>query len=226
MFSADITNSTDHTLYQCLNSTVFIKEEPVTGLIYVTQDTESSIMRINATSGETTQIPIPASIGSTPVGMRTAYGPMNGVWLSLAGNITGGSGSFGHIGSTGELQFFQLKKPQLGTNARLLHIADASTTAGGPALWLLSTLLLSTSSPDALIRVTFDETVSSVTGEEYISMLTQTAMVHRVVPVGATVLVSQLHTFTLTQLVYNNTIAGQWLPAESSSNTTVFNQAG
>ncbi|KAH8807436.1 hypothetical protein F5884DRAFT_789244 [Xylogone sp. PMI_703] len=226
VFSADISNSTDKTLYQCLNSPVFIAEEPTTKLIYVTQDTASSIMRINTTSGETTQLPIPPNVGSTPVGMTTAHGPMNGVWFSLAGNATGGSGSFGHIGSTGELQFFQLQRPYLGTNAGLLHIADASTMAGGPALWLLSTSLLSTNSPDALIRVTFDETVSSITGEEYISMLTQNAMVHRVVPMDATVLVSQLHTFTLSQLTYNNTIAGRWLPAESISNTTVYAEAG
>jgi hypothetical protein len=226
VFSADISNSTDQVLYQCLNSPVFIKEEPATKLIYVTQDTDSSIMRINVTSGETAQLPIPPNIGSTPVGMATAYGPMNGVWFSLAGNATGGSGSFGHIGSTGELQLFQLKEPQLGTNAGLLHIADASTVVGGPALWLLSTSLLSTNSPDALIRVTFDAAITSITGEEYISMLTQNAMVHRVVPMDATVLVSQLHTFTLTQLMYNNTVAGQWLPAEAISNTTVYNEAG
>lgn len=76
-------------------ATVFVKEEPTTKLIYVTQDTDSSIMRINTTSGETTQLQIPPAVGSTPVGMTTAYGPKNGLWFSLAGNTTGGSGSFG-----------------------------------------------------------------------------------------------------------------------------------
>jgi virginiamycin B lyase len=226
VFSADTANATDKVLYPCLKSPVFIKEEPTTRLIYVTQDTESSIMRINVTSGETAQLPIPPQFGSTPVGMTTAHGPLGGVWFSLAGNATGGSGSFGHIGSTGELRFFQLKKPMLGTNAGLLHIADASTLAGGPALWLLSTSLLSTDSADALIRVTFDDAITSVTGEEYISMLTQNAMVHRIVTLDATVLVSQLHTFTLAQLVYNNTVAGQWLPAEAIGDTTVYDEAG
>lgn len=226
VFSADVANTTDTVLYPCLNSPVFIQEEPTTRLIYVTQDAASSIMRINVTSGETAQLPIPPEVGSTPVGMTTAYGPLSGVWFSLAGNATGGSGSFGHIGSTGELQFFQLKKPLLGTNAGLLHIADASTAEGGPALWLLSTSLLSTHSADALIHVTFDDAITSVTGEEYISILTQNAMAHRVVALDATVLVSELHTFTLAQLVYNNTAAGQWLPAEVVSDTTVYDEAG
>jgi virginiamycin B lyase len=50
-------------------------------------------------------------------------------------------------------------------------------------------------------------------------------MAHRVVPMDSTVLVSQLHTFTLTQLTYNNTVAGKWLPAESVSDDTVYTEA-
>ncbi|KID59318.1 uncharacterized protein G6M90_00g079050 [Metarhizium brunneum] len=223
VFSANMTNTTDQKLYPCLNSPVFIQEDPTTKLIYVTQDTDSSIMRINQTSGETVQLPIPPSIGRTPVGMTTVSGPLAGVWFSLAGNSTGGSGSFGRVTSTGELQFFRLRAPQLRASSGLLHVADASTEEGGPALWLLSTSLLSSKSPDALIRVSFDAAVTSVTGEEYIAMLTQNAMVHRVVPLAATVLVSQLHTFALAQLTYNNTIAGQWLPADVANNTAVYN---
>ncbi|MCJ1346857.1 hypothetical protein MMC31_005075, partial [Peltigera leucophlebia] len=226
VFSADVSNTTDTALYPCLNSPVFIQEEPTTRLIYVTQDTASSIMRINITNGKTAQLPIPPEVGSTPVGMTTVSGHLRGLWFTLAGNAAGGSGSFGHIGPTGNLRFFQLKKPMLGTNAGLLHIADASTAENGPALWLLSTSLLSTNSADALIRVTFDDAITSVTGEEYISILTQNAMVHRIVTLDATVLVSELNTSTLAQLTYNNTVAGNWLPAKSISDTTVYDEAG
>ncbi|EAQ85655.1 hypothetical protein CHGG_06908 [Chaetomium globosum CBS 148.51] len=214
VFSADIDNAADRVLYPCLNSPVFIQEEPTTRLIYVTQDVASSIMRINVTSGETTQLPIPPDVGSTPVGMTTVSGPLMGLWFTLAGNAAGGSGSFGRIEPTGELQFFQLREPMLGANAGLLHIADASTIDSGPALWLLSSSLLSSNSADALIRVTFDQAVTAVAGEEYISMPTQNAQVHRVVTLDATVLVSELRTFTLAQLTYKNTVAGKWVPAE------------
>ncbi|CAG7972271.1 unnamed protein product [Penicillium salamii] len=195
-----------------------------TGLIYVTQDNDSSIMRINATSGETKQMHIPPSVGNTAVGMISATGPLGGVWFTLAGNATGGTGTFGHIGASGKMQFFKLKHPLLGTNAGLLHIADASTAAG-PALWLLSTSLLSTESPNALIRVTFDDAMKSIADEEYISMLTQNAMVHRILPLNHTVLVSELHTFTLAQLSYKNTVAGKWLPAQAVTNTSVYTEA-
>ncbi|KAH6641851.1 hypothetical protein F5144DRAFT_545846 [Chaetomium tenue] len=215
VFWADIDDPTSSNgLYPCLNSPVFIQEEPTTRLIYVTQDVESSIMRIDVTSGETTQLPIPPDVGNTPVGMTTASGPLLGLWFTLAGNAAGGSGSFGHIGPEGKLQFFQLKEPMLGANAGLLHIADASTLDSGPALWLLSSSLLSPNSADALIRVRFDKAVTSVAGEEYISMPTQNAQVHRVVALDATVLVSELRTSTLAQLTYKNTVAGKWLPAE------------
>ena len=112
------------------------------------------------------------------------------------------------------MQFFELRDPFLGSNAGLLHIADASTSAGGPAMWLLSTSLLSTTSADALIRVTFDDDITSIAGVEYIAVPTQGSWVHRVATIGDTVLVSQLHTFTLAQLTYENTVAGEWLPAQ------------
>ncbi|CEL11275.1 hypothetical protein ASPCAL14378 [Aspergillus calidoustus] len=226
VFSADMhRNSTK--LYQCLNSPVFIAEEPATGLFYATQDNDSSIMRINVTSGETSQIPIPPSVGNNAVGMISiASGPLRGVWFTLAGNATGGTGTFGHIGAEGKIKFFSLQHEILGGNAGLLHLADASTEADGPALWLLSTSLLSTNSPDALIRVTFDDSISSVNGEEYISMQTQNAKVHRVLPLKSSVMVSELNTFTLAQLKYNNTVAGQWLPAELASDDTVYAEAG
>jgi hypothetical protein len=52
-------------------------------------------MRINVTSGETAQRPIPSQFGKNPVGMITvASGPLSGVWFGLAGDATGGSGTF------------------------------------------------------------------------------------------------------------------------------------
>ncbi|KAL4911184.1 hypothetical protein BDW74DRAFT_142521 [Aspergillus multicolor] len=246
VFSADINNLTstkpENTLYPCLNSPVFIAEEPASGLIYVTQDTDSSIMRIDIATGETTQLPVPPAVGNNAVGMISiSSGPLRGVWFTLAGNATGGTGTFGHIVSNGTMRFFSLQNESLGGNAGLLHIADASpkhTHKNGtacapapesddsPALWLLSTSLLSTSSPDALIRVTFDETGSSITGEEYISMQTQNAMVHRILTLGRSVFVSELNTFTLAQLKYHNTVAGQWLPAEIASGENVYAVTG
>ncbi|KAJ5221041.1 uncharacterized protein N7469_009928 [Penicillium citrinum] len=225
VFSADVHNITDHKMYRAVNSPVFIKEDPTTGLIYVTQDNDSSIMRINVTSSETKQMHVPPGVGNNAVGMISAKGAMGGVWFTLAGNATGGTGTFGHIGHNGKMNFFTLKHPLLGVNAGLLHIADASTKDGGPALWLLSTSLLSTNSPDALIRVTFDSDIQAITGEEYISMPTQNAKVHRILPLDSTVFVSELYTFTLAQVTYNNTVAGQWLPAQAVTNNTIYTEA-
>ncbi|KAK5658668.1 hypothetical protein OQA88_2064 [Cercophora sp. LCS_1] len=222
-FSADVDNTTDTVLYPCSNSPVFIQEEPTSRLIYVTQDATSSIMSINVTNGETKQLPIPPAVGNNPVGMTTASGPLSGLWFVLAGNSTGGTGTFGRIDTTGELQFFTLQAPLLGTNAALLHLADASN-ADGPALWLLSTTLLSNASADALIRVTFNDAITEVSGEEYIALPTQNAWAHRIVTLDSTVMVSELHTFTLAQLSYNNTVAGQWLPAQALTDPTIYDQ--
>ncbi|KAH6856687.1 hypothetical protein B0I37DRAFT_443332 [Chaetomium sp. MPI-CAGE-AT-0009] len=229
VFSADVDNYyniTRHKLYECHESPLFIAEEPNTGLIYVTQDAESSIMQINVDTGKTAQFRIPSCIGNTPVGMTTASGPLSGLWFSLAGDANGGTGSFGHIGASGEPRFFRLRQPLLGANAGLLHIADASTAKDGPALWLLSTSLFSTNSADALIRVAFNATATAVTGEEYAVMPTQNSMVHRILPLHATVLVTELHTFKLAQLRYVNTDAGKWVPAEDIPGIWVMRTVG
>ncbi|KAI6715077.1 hypothetical protein B2J93_6006 [Marssonina coronariae] len=213
VFSTDISDleatNPEENLYLSLESPLFIQEEPTTKLIFVTQHISSSIMRIDLTRNETTQLPIPPGLGNTPVGMVTAYGPMKGVWFCLAGNADGGSGAFGRIDSDGKMKFFQLGKQHIGSSAGLVHIADASSADLGPALWLLSTSELSRNSTDTLIRVTFDEGVTSIIGEEYISMPTQNSWVHRLVALNSTVLVSQLNSFTLAQFSYKNTISGQ-----------------
>ncbi|KAJ5823746.1 hypothetical protein N7447_006086 [Penicillium robsamsonii] len=174
-------------------------------------------MRIKVTTGKTKQLPIPPSVGNTAVGMTTVHNPLSGVWFTLGGNATGGTGTFGHIGSEGKMKFFQLQHPMLGTNSGLLHIADAWSAVGEPALWLLSTSLLSSNSPDVLILVAFDDDITSIAGEEYISMLTQHSKVHRILTMDPTVLVSELSTFTLA-LTYSSTGPGEWLPAQSVSN--------
>ncbi|KAK1749772.1 hypothetical protein QBC47DRAFT_407644 [Echria macrotheca] len=227
VFSASLSNTSDTTLYPCLNSPVFIAQDPATKLVYATQDASSSIMRINTTDHSTSQLPIPPSVGVNPVGLTNALG--GGLWFTLAGNATGGTGTFGRINpAKNTLTFLQLKSPLLGTNAGLLHLADAASPPGdpAPALWLLSTSLLSNASADALIRVTLDADLENIVGEEYISIPTQNAMTHRVLTLDKTVMVSELHTFTLAQLAYNNTVAGEWLPAEAASNATVYDEAG
>ncbi|TLS26304.1 hypothetical protein PpBr36_04972 [Pyricularia pennisetigena] len=92
----------------------------------------------------------------------------------------------------------------LGFNAGLSHIADPSTETAGPGLWLLSTALLS----NALIRVGINGAVSAIIGEEYIAIPTPDARAHRTVVLNSTVMVSELRTYTLTQPVYKNEVAG------------------
>lgn len=211
-FSASVSDPSDTALYETLPSPVFIQQYPGTDTIYVTQDSASSIMRIDPSTSQTSQIPIPPAVGVNPVGMTAiATGPLKGLWFTLAGNATGGMGTFGRITQTGELQFFKLKTPWVAA-AGLLHVADASTE-GKPGLWVLGTSLLSAKSPDALAWVGFDEGGENVVGEEVVALGSQGSWAHRVVVLGRTVVVSELGTFTLAQLGYEGTVAGSWLPA-------------
>jgi len=227
VFSADVADTSDSILYPCLASPVFIQQDPSTKLVYVTQDAASAIMSINITSGVTAQIPIPPSVGNNPVGLITVSGSsrLAGLWFSLAGNATGGTATFGRIlPSTGALQFFTLSHPTLSKNTALLHLADASTP-DTPALWLLSTSLLSPNSPDALIHVTFNEAISKIASEEYISVPTQNAMLHRILKLDRTVVVSELNTFSIAQLAYEGAVAGGWKPAQTEGEAVVYDEA-
>ncbi|TQV93715.1 hypothetical protein IF1G_07447 [Cordyceps javanica] len=196
VFSADVANPADYRLYECLDSPAFIQQHPATGLVYVTQDRASSIMSIDGGSGATSQLWIPSRLGNTPVGMTALPqgSPLAGVWFGLAGNATGGTGWFGRINDYGEMNLFQVRHPNLGNHPGFVHVADATeqTDDGDAALWLLSTTQFSGKSADALVRVKFNEDASDAEFVEVISLAAQGAKMHRVLPVGKSVLVSEI----------------------------------
>lgn len=214
VYSAGLQNpENNYKLFSSQNSPVFIRPHPDNGDVYVTEDNSNSILRISAQTGETSQIPIDTKRGKTPVGMVTIErGPLRGVWFTLAGDANGGTGTFGRINSQGQIQYFQLSPKFQGSNAALLHIADGFDQTRGPVLWLLATSLLNPNSPDALIEVVFDPQGQNIYRQEFVAMLTQDAKMHRVITAGQTVLATQLHTFSLAQLTYQNMPPGQWLP--------------
>ncbi|MFC5946727.1 hypothetical protein ACFQH9_00365 [Pseudonocardia lutea] len=213
------TDPADRTLYECLPQPVFEAQEPASGLIYASQDASSSIMQIEPASGRTRQIPVPPEVGQNPVGLVRCEGRLEGVWVTLAGSDTASTGAFGRIRADGRPVWFRLSS-HLGRGAALLHLADATTPDGPPALWLLSTSLLNVNSPDALIHVTFNDDVTAVVNEEFVALPTQTAKAHRVLPLTKTVLVSEWNSSTVAQLEYTAATSGSWdkgLPAAAGT---------
>ncbi|KAF9916323.1 hypothetical protein BX616_004050 [Lobosporangium transversale] len=181
-------NTSDYTIYTAQPRPIFIAQHPLNNMFYTGQDNSASIMKIDPTTGVTTQIAIPADAGKTPVGMIT--GP-NGIWFTLLGDETSGTGTIGHIHADDTVTYHKLTSP-LGINAALLHLAFDLDHANTHALWLLSSSIINTNALDTIIRVSFDEQWQTIKNEDVMAMPTQQCKAHRVLITPSNVFATEL----------------------------------
>ena len=192
----DHTNEQDYELYEASPQPIFVAVHPRTGELYVSQDKSSQILRINRETGATSQIPMPAEHGATPVGLVPALGD---VWFVLLGPRPAGGSSFGRITGEEEITWFALPPPE-GAALGLLHLAFDPPGGEDPGAWLLSSSIVSKEAVDALIRVTFDPLYTHHESEHVSALPTQPCMAHRVLPLNQTVVATEMMTSTLAQL--------------------------
>ncbi|MCC3775958.1 hypothetical protein [Streptomyces sp. UNOB3_S3] len=195
----------DHTrperfrLFEAKPHPIFAARHPGSGDFYVSQDSASTILRIDPRSGRTTQTPVPAERGSTPVGLISGAGA---VWLVLLGTEETGTGTFGRIDEDGGIAWYRLRETR-GRSASLLHLAFEPQAAGRgrePVLWLLASSIVSDDARDQIIRVRFDASWNRIVEEEYAALPTQMCKAHRLLPLTNSVLATELTTFTVAQL--------------------------
>ncbi|MGW1073084.1 hypothetical protein [Streptomyces sp. NPDC002537] len=188
-----------HRLFEAKSQPIFAARHPVSGDFYVSQDSASSLLRIDPRSGRTSQIPVPAERGSTPVGLISGPG---GVWVVLLGTAEAGTGTFGRIDEDGRIDWHRLRDPQ-GHSAGLLHLAfDPPGTERGrePGLWLLGSSIVSDKVQDLIVRVRFDPSWTRIVGEGYAALPTQHCKAHRLLPLERSVLATELTTAKVAQL--------------------------
>ncbi|MEU5428790.1 hypothetical protein AB0H73_24820 [Streptomyces olivoreticuli] len=197
VLALDHTCPARHRLFEARRQPIFAARHPVSGDFYVSQDSASSLLRIDPRSGRTSQIPVPAEHGSTPVGLISGPG---GVWVVLLGTAEAGTGTFGRIDGNGQIDWHRLRDPQ-GHSAGLLHLAfDPPGTGRGPGLWLLGSSIVSDKARDLIVRVRFDPSWTRVVGEEYAALPTQRCKAHRLLPLERSVLATELTTARVAQL--------------------------
>ncbi|MDT0449679.1 hypothetical protein [Streptomyces hesseae] len=190
----------DHTrperfrLFEAKAHPIFAARHPGSGDFYVSQDSASTVLRIDPGSGRTSQMPIPAERGSTPVGL---IGGAGGVWVVLLGTDKAGTGTFGRIDEDGRITWHRLRAPQ-GRSASLLHLAFGRGRE--PMLWLLASSIVSDDARDLIIRVRFDSSWTRIVEEEYAALPTQMCKAHRLLPLANSVLATELTTATVAQL--------------------------
>lgn len=176
-------------LYGCSRRPIFVAKHDNSGMVYASLDKSSRIAAIDPASGEVTEAAVPADEGSTPVGL--VAGPDGNVWFVLLGGSSGGTGSFAKILDDGSIVWYRLTAMS-GSSAGLLHLAWGTTADGEDVLWLLASSISSMMLPNAVIRVTFDGGFERIATQQSYSLPTQMSMAHRVVPVGASLYVSEM----------------------------------
>lgn len=174
-------NTTNYDHYPALPRPIFVAQHPLNKNFYSSQDNSAKIIKIDTATKKTSQIEIPASVGATPVGLIS--GP-KGVWFTLLGSSTEGTGTIGFIGANDVVVPFKLKS-QLGQNASLLHLTFDMNADSNKTLWLLSSSIINSKALDMIIKVTFDAEWTSIVSEEVTVMPTQQNKAHRIIQTAA-----------------------------------------
>ncbi|CAG8624826.1 32502_t:CDS:1 [Gigaspora margarita] len=189
-------NPKDYNLYQGVVHPIFVAQHPINKMFYSSEDDSSKIMKINPATGETTQINVNASAGTTPVGMIS--GP-KGIWFALLGSKTAGTGTFGFINQDDKIVYHKLTSP-LGKDAALLHLAFDVTYKTNHNLYLLSSSIINPSASDMIIKVTFDKHWTTIKDEKVIVFPTQQCQSHRLLPTQFNVFATELSSSKLLTL--------------------------
>jgi len=184
-------------VYPTSRRPIFVAKHPISGVVHASLDKSSRIACVDPKSGSTWEIGIPADEGTTPVGL--VAGPDGNVWFVLLGGSSGGTGTFGKIDDIGQITWFRLTAMS-ASSAGLLHLAWSKTPGGRDVLWLLASSISSMMLPNAVIRVTFDGGFGRVATQQSYSLPTQMCMAHRVVPVGASLYVSEMMSSVIAHL--------------------------
>ncbi|KAG0204683.1 hypothetical protein BGX28_003432 [Mortierella sp. GBA30] len=182
-------NPSDYTIYKGIPRPVFVAKFPDKDLFYTGEDYSDSIMKIDPKTGQTTQF----KTGQTPVGMIS--GP-KGIWFTLLGNATQGTGTVGHIGADDKIAYHKLQSP-LGKDAALLHLEFDLNANRNHILWLLSSSIDNNNALDMIIKVKFDAQWQTILSEDTIVMPTQGCKAHRILITPTNIFATQLSTSKL-----------------------------
>lgn len=130
------TNPADYTLCPAERKPIFVARHAKSGNFYASQDQSSQILCMDERGDCVSKTPIPATEGSTPVGL--VAGPDGNIWFTLLN----APGTFGRIGPKGDYTWFHLATP-LGKAAALLHLNfDPHPPGPLPRLFLLGSSIV------------------------------------------------------------------------------------
>ncbi|KAI8062249.1 hypothetical protein BC940DRAFT_262010 [Gongronella butleri] len=177
----------NYTIFPGVPHPIFIAQHPVNNLFYASEDDSSKILQMDPIANTSKQIDVPPSAGQTPVGLIT--GPQ-GIWFTLLGNKTAGTGTVGRINADESFTFFKLNGT-LGRDAALLHLAFLEPE-NDHTLYLLTSSITFNDALDMVIVVKFDDNWSKIVSEQYLPLPTQQCWAHRLLLTASNIMVTEL----------------------------------
>ncbi|KAK3823912.1 MAG: hypothetical protein JOS17DRAFT_752584 [Linnemannia elongata] len=184
-------NPSDYTIYTGRPRPIFIAQHPDNGKFYTGEDNSASIMKIDPAANTTTQLSIPETAGMTPVGLIA--GPQgHGIWFTLLGNATQGTGTIGNLHADDTITYHKLSSSPLSEKAALLHLAFDPKAETNYTLWLLASSIINNGALDMIIKVTFDAEWTKIVSEDIVVTPTQLNKAHRILITPTNVFATEL----------------------------------
>lgn len=166
----------DVAIYPCGRRPIFVAVHPQSRTVYSSLDQSSAIFRIQpGATPETSTIPVPAELGSTPVGLIA--GPDGNVWFVLIGSASGGTGGFGRIDRDGSITGFALTSGA-AMGAAFIHLGFGSD--GVERIYLLGSSMSDMMALNGVFEVGMSGGFAKVDTQQTIAFPSQASMSHRV----------------------------------------------
>ncbi|KAF9543150.1 hypothetical protein EC957_001212 [Mortierella hygrophila] len=181
----------NYTIYKGLDRPIFIAQHPDNGKFYTGEDNDDKIMKIDPVANTTTQLSILESAGTTPVGL-IAGPPGLGIWFTLLGNATQGTGTIGNLHADDTITYHTLSSSSWSKKASLLHLAFDPEAETNYTLWLLASSIVKSDALDMIIKVTFDAGWTKIVSEDIVVTPTQLNKAHRILITPTNVFATEL----------------------------------
>ncbi|KAJ5885195.1 hypothetical protein N7495_009705 [Penicillium taxi] len=193
----NINNPDEHQVWAVSGRPIFIAIHPTSGHVFSSLDLSSKIWHYKNDGGSGEEITVPPEQGNTPVGL--VAGPDGNAWVTLLGNVTTGTGTFGRINADATIDWFAMSS-YIGSTAGLIHIAFGQDPT---QLWLLGSSTLCASCVNAVFTVKIDDLSTGGSAsprimiQNSIVLPTQRSWTHRVVFPDGSLYITELTTSTL-----------------------------
>jgi virginiamycin B lyase len=193
----NIENPDDSQVWAVSGRPIFVVVHPTSGDVFASLDLSSKIWHYKNDGGDGEEIAVPPEKGTTPVGL--VAGADGNVWVTLLGDKTAGTGTFGRINEDASIDWFTMSSA-IGKTAPLMHLAfDQDPTR----FWLLGSSIVCRSCVNAVFTVKIEDKSTGgnasprIEIQNTIMLPTQRSWTHRMIVHGSSLYITELKTSTL-----------------------------